>query len=161
MAARKKNNTWVLRSKHGRDKIFSTPEMLIEAVGEYFVWVNKNPLYRNEAIKSGDHAGTIIPIPIQRPYTLKALAHFLDISFKTWQLYKQREEFEVIITKVEEFIYNQKFECATAGIFNSNIIARELGLIDRKDQTTDGESLNKGFYDFIKKANTKNDGEGA
>ena len=38
-----------------------------------------------------------------------------------------------IIHKIEEIIYNQKFEGAAVGIFNSNIIARDLGLSDKKD----------------------------
>lgn len=153
--ARKKNKTWELRSTHGRDKIFHTPTVLLQAVGEYIEWADKTPWYKNEAIKSGDRAGKIIRVPMQRPYTLKALCHFLDIDFTTWQLYKTREDFKESILSVEEFIYNQKLEGAIVGLFNANIIARHLGLVDKTDRTSDGESINKGFYEFIKKVNTK------
>lgn len=153
--AKKNNKTWALRSKHGRDKIFSNPTILLEAVGEYFAWADKNPWYKSEALKSGELAGKIIEIPAQRPYTLKALCHFLDVDFTTWQLYKERENFKAAVTLVEEYIYTQKLEGAIVGVFNSNIIARHLGLVDKTDKTTDGESINKPFYDFIKKVNTK------
>ena len=38
MAAPKGNQFWMLRSKHGRDKLFATPEALWEAACEYFQW---------------------------------------------------------------------------------------------------------------------------
>jgi hypothetical protein len=139
--ARKKNNTWLMRSKHGRNKIFENPEMLLVAVTEYFEWADKTPWHKNEAIKYGDNAGTVIKVPIQRPYTIKALVHFLDIDFTTWKLYKSRPEFQDTVSSIEDFIYNQKLEGAICSIFNSSIIARHLGLVERQDQTTNGESI--------------------
>ena len=150
MAAPEKNNFWTLRSKHGRDKIFETPQNLLDAVSEYFAWADNNPWHKNEAIKGGDKAGEIVQVPTQRPYTLKALCHFLDIDFNTWLLYKEREEFKQVVSRIDDFIYNQKFEGAAVGAFNANIIARDLGLVDKKDTTSDGESLNKGFFDLLK-----------
>ena len=44
MSAPKGNEFWKLRSKHGRDKIFSDPNMLWEAACEYFQWCQDNPL---------------------------------------------------------------------------------------------------------------------
>jgi hypothetical protein len=37
---------------------------------------------------------------------------------------------------------SQKFEGASVGIFNSNIIARDLGLKENVDNTTNGKDLN-------------------
>lgn len=150
MSAPLNNNFWTLRSKHGRDKIFSDPVILLEAAGEYFETVNAAPWHKNEAIKGGDAAGTIVQIPTQQPYTLKGLCHFLGIRFPTWELYKQREEFKEVITEIEDFVYNQKFIGATVGAFNANIIARDLGLVDKKDVTSDNESIGKGFFAMLK-----------
>ena len=36
MAASKNNQFWKLRSKHGRDTLFSSPELLWSAAYEYF-----------------------------------------------------------------------------------------------------------------------------
>ena len=41
MAAPKGNQFWMLRSKHGRDKLFATPEALWEAACEYFQWCDE------------------------------------------------------------------------------------------------------------------------
>jgi hypothetical protein len=36
--APKGNEFWKLRSKHGRDKLFATPELFWQAALEYFQW---------------------------------------------------------------------------------------------------------------------------
>lgn len=38
-----------------------------------------------------------------------------------------------VTTRIDEIIYKQKFEGAAVGAFNANIIARDLGLADKKD----------------------------
>lgn len=38
------NQFWKRRSKHGRDKLFKTPDVLWEAACEYFQWCDDNPL---------------------------------------------------------------------------------------------------------------------
>ena len=141
------NQNWKLRSKHGRDKIFSDPEILIDAVGEYFSWAEKNPWYRSESIRSGGLAGKVVKVPIERPLTLKALVHFLGISFDTWQLYKNRTEFCEIITTIEAYMYTQKLEGSIVGVFSGNIISRLLGLVDKKEQNIIEE---KEEYDYSK-----------
>lgn len=51
MAAPTGNKFWMLRSKHGRDKLFSTPELLWEAACEYFQWCDENPWLSKKAIQ--------------------------------------------------------------------------------------------------------------
>jgi hypothetical protein len=148
MAAPLNNNFWTLRSKHGRDLIIANPKVLLEAAGEYFDYVDANPWFKMEAIKGGDAAGTLVKIPTQQPYTLKGLCHFLDIDFSTWGNYKERENFKPIIEKIEDYVYNQKFAGAAVGAFNANLIARDLGLVDKKDVTSDNEGL--GFFALLK-----------
>lgn len=54
------NQFWKLRSKHGRDRLFETPDLLWEAATEYFNWVDAHPWYKVEAIKSDESAGKLI-----------------------------------------------------------------------------------------------------
>lgn len=154
MAAPKNNKFWELRTKHGRDKLFSTPDLLWTAATEYFQWCDDNPWIKNEAIKSGDLAGQIIKVPTSRPYTIKALCLYLGVNAQYFTDFKNGlkpnekdidKDFSLVITRIEETIYTQKFEGATVGTFNANIIARDLGLTDKKelDHTTKGESINK------------------
>lgn len=152
MAAPEKNNFWTLRSKHGRDLIIANPEIMLQAAEEYFKLVDDNPWHKNEAIKGGDAAGTIVPIPTQQPYTLKGLYHFLDIDGETWRNYRERPDFKAVVQRIDDYIYNQKFVGATVGAFNANIIARDLGLVDKKE--IESEGFNKGFFDLLKQKQT-------
>jgi hypothetical protein len=144
MSAPKGNQFWKLRSKHGRDKLFETPELLWEAAQEYFNWVDSHPLYKAEAIMSGKEAGKIIKIPVGRPYTLTGLLIYIDASEEFWREFKKagHDGFFGVISAVEKIMYTQKFEGAAIGAFNGNIISRDLGLADRKELTgKDGERL--------------------
>lgn len=131
MAAPKGNQFWKARSKHGRDKIFSSPDILWEACTEYFEWVDKHPLMAAELVKFQGRYRTA-KVAKMRAMTLTGLFIFLDIDKKTWALYKDREDFIPVITRVEEIIITQKFEGAAAELLNANIIARDLGLADKQ-----------------------------
>ena len=51
------------------------------------------------------------------------------------------EDFSAVISMVEEIIETQQFEGAAVGAFNANIIARKLGLADKQDITSNGETV--------------------
>lgn len=149
VGAPKNNQFWKLRSKHGRDKLFETADLLWEVACEYFQWCDDNPWIKNEAIKSGDFAGQIVKVPTSRPYTITALCLYLGVNTKYFSDFKKSlkeddQDFSEVVTRIEETIYSQKFEGAAVGAFNANIIARDLGLSDKKelDHTTKGESIN-------------------
>ena len=131
MAAPIGNQFWKQRSKHGREKIFSNPEILWEEACKYFQWCDDNPLY--EIDFKGKDADEV-RIPKMRAYTWEALELFLDISslrdYKTKEEYK---DFLQVIGRIEKIMYSQKFTGAAAGFLNANIIARDLGLRDKQD----------------------------
>lgn len=143
------NQFWKLRSKHGRDKLFSSPEALWEAACEYFEWCDKNPLI--EIDYRGKDA-TQVELPKMRAYTLQGLCLYLDCNTVYFNHFEKDLEgrndqisngFRQIVTRIRETVYNQKFTGAASGFLNANIIARDLGLSDKKDLTTNGESLNQ------------------
>lgn len=138
MPAPKNNQFWKARCKHGRDKIFETPAVLLESCSEYLEWCDKNPLLTVEY--NGKDAKKCT-VPKMRAYTLSGLFVFLDIDRKTWDLYRQREDFIPVTTHVEQIIYTQKFEGAAAGLLNASIIARDLGLKEQTDVTSKGEKI--------------------
>jgi hypothetical protein len=144
MPAPKGNQFWKLRSSHGRDKLFTTPQLLWEAATEYFNWVDAHPLYKAEAIMSGKDAGKIIKVPMGRPYTITAFLLYIGASEAYWREFKKagHEDFLSVIGDIEKAMYTQKFEGAAIGAFNGNIISRDLGLADKKELTgKDGERL--------------------
>ena len=126
-AAPKKNQFWKLRSSHGRDKIFQSPEILKAACFEYFETVTNNALKEQKVLYNGRK----VTVDKMRPFTLKGLYVFLEINRQTWENYKKEANFLAIMEAVEDIIYTQKFEGAAAGFFKENLIARELGLSDK------------------------------
>ena len=80
MAAPKGNQFWKLRSKHGRDKIFATPNDLLMAAYEYFDWNAKIPWYKKELLKSGDRAGELVDVPVERPLSERGLCSFIGVN---------------------------------------------------------------------------------
>lgn len=132
MAAPKGNQFWKLRSKHGRDKLFATPELLWEAACEYFQWCEENPLI--EIDFKGKDADRV-EIPKMRAFTLHGLCIYLDVSTGYFREFKKdcTKDFVLVVTRIEEVIYEQKFTGSAAGFLNPNIIARDLGLKDTQD----------------------------
>ena len=140
------NEYWKLRSKSGRDKQYPTPELLLEACNNYFEWVQNNPLKEAQIVKYKDYA-ELMEVPKMRPFTINGLCNFIDLSIEGWRKYKQRNEFIEVTTRVEEVIYLQKFEGAASGFLNPNIIARDLGLQDKKEIEHSGQIDSKQLTD--------------
>lgn len=131
MAAPEGNEFWRL-ADWGKPKAYQPEDLWIKAC-EYFDWCVKNPWHKNEAVKGGDSAGMIIKVPTARPFTLEGLCIQAGIVTQTFRNYEKNEAYFDITTRIREIIYNQKFEGAAVGAFNANIIARDLGLADKKE----------------------------
>jgi hypothetical protein len=132
MAAPIGNQFWKLRTKHGRDKLFSSPEILWEAACEYFQYVIDNPIEVEET-KTKPNSVEVTVNKLQRPFSWDGLELYLDIeSLRDYKTNPNYKDFSQVITRIGKVIYTNKFEGASAGVFNHNIIARDLGL---KDQT--------------------------
>lgn len=141
MAAPAGNKFWQVRSSHGRNPIFGSPDELGVACGEYFEWVEANPLMEDKII-SFQGVATHVPCAKMRAMTIAGLCIFLDISRRTWDEYRGRQDFLPVCTQVEQIIREQKFTGAAADLLNANIIARDLGLADRQEHTgKDGEPI--------------------
>lgn len=159
MAPPKGNQFWKLRSKHGRDKLFVTPELMWEAACEYFQWCIENPIMRTEQLKKPavvmdfdtleEVTVYTVDIPHSRPFTMEGLCDYMHCyktyfaQFKSDLTDEQKAEengFYEVITRIEAVIYRQKFEGAAIGAYNANIIARDLGLVEKKDITATTEA---------------------
>ena len=137
MAAPIGNQFWKLRSKHGRDKLFESPQLLWEASCEYFEWCESNPLYETKAF-AFQGIVTTEELPKMRAMTMSQLCFYLNCNeayFRTFkaQLPDGEVDFNTVIKDIEQIVFNQKFQGAAADLLNSNIIARDLGLADRQE----------------------------
>lgn len=154
MGAPKGNQFWKQRSKHGRDKIFNTPEELWVAACEYFEWVEANPL-KKDIVYQGAVTGSE---SLLRAMTIDGLTLFLGVNAQYLGDFEKRldldtdigKDFSMVINKIRQIIKEQKFTGAAAGLLDRNIIARDLGLADNlnHDHTTKGEPINRSLNDF-------------
>lgn len=145
MAPPKKNEFYKRRQKDGRELIYKTPDLLLNEAYKYFDWCNKNPVKKNEAIKSGPTAGKIIQIPTQRPYTIQQLCVYIGISLNTFKNYETRDNFLTVTTHIREIIQANQLEGAMVEAYNHNIVARLLGLSEKKDVSISGSDITVSF----------------
>lgn len=142
MAAPLGNQFWKIRSKHGREKLFSTPELLMESAHEYFEWCDNNPYVSIKTVNS-DKGFTNEEKPTARPYSKGGWFIYIGCSDNWLSEFKKtcNNDFLGVIHEIENIIYTQQWDGATIGAYNSNIIARSLGLTDKQDVTTGGEKI--------------------
>jgi hypothetical protein len=140
MPAKKGNNYWQNRKKHGREKIIKTPEELWGLACDYFKWCDDNPIISYEPIRTGKEAGKLLNFPLGKPYTWEGFDDYLFSQnvIASIENYKDNKDnrykdFVGIVTRIRNVIYSQKFEGAAVGVFNANIIARDLGLVDKTE----------------------------
>ena len=134
MSAPKENQFWKIRSKHGRDKLFATPELLQEAAFEYFEWCDNNPWIKKETTNH-DKGFSEKETPTQRPYSKSGLYLYIGCSDDWLRNFKKiaTDDFLRVISDIEKIIDTNQWEGATVGAFNANIIARTLGLSEKID----------------------------
>lgn len=144
MAAPKGNEFWKKRSSHGRKRIFATPEIMREAIDEYFEYQSTQAW--NRVDYKGKEVEKVL-IPTASPFTLTGLCLFLGVNTKYFAQFESEldleteegKDFSNVITYAREVIYTQKFEGAATGAYNANIIARDLGLADKTKSEHTGE----------------------
>ncbi len=136
----------------GRPREF-TPDEFEQAWIDYFKWVDANPWIKNDVIKGGEFAGQIVPVPIARPYSEIGFCAHHDLSEKyinhlAASLEGREDEiskqFSTILLRARAKCRAQKFEGAAVGAFNANIIARDLGMVEKTQNELvgkDGEKL--------------------
>lgn len=145
------NQFWMNRAKHGRDKLFATPELLWQAACEYFRWIEENPLYETKVFQ---FQGVVVTkeVPIMRAMTMAGLCFYLNCNETYFRQFKANLPdgeigYSSVITDIENVVYRQKFEGAAGNLLNANIISRDLGLADKKDISSNGETLS--FTNFL------------
>jgi hypothetical protein len=140
MAPPKGNRFWEKRSKHGRDKIMADPDVMWKAACEYFKWAEDTPLWESK-VTQFQGAPVDMVVPKMRAMTIEGLCLFLDINKTTWYDYCKRDDFINITKRIDDVIRSQKFAGAAADLLNANIIARDLGLSDKKELEVKDETL--------------------
>lgn len=119
------------------EKNIKTPELLYQYFEAYKKKCKENPKFENcYSARLNDYK----PIPREIPITMngfevwlfknKIVAKLQDYLSNKDDRYSQ---YACILRTIKAEIYNDKYNGAAAGIFNQNIIARDLGLTDKKE----------------------------
>ncbi|MGB1389986.1 MAG: terminase small subunit, partial [Paracoccaceae bacterium] len=127
---------WKISAKKmGAPVKFKGPEELQDAVTEYFQWLEDNPLKESKLV-SYQGESKLEMIPKMQAATLGGLQMHLGISHECWRKWRtERADLVEVVAWAEKAIRNQKFVGAAADLLNANIIARDLGLADRQEQS--------------------------
>lgn len=153
-AEKKRVPFWKLRGVNTGIPIFENPPELWDAACCYFDYIDKNPYTQSELVKYKGSA-SIGELPKMTPYTLSGLCFFLGCSESYFRKFKhvikEREvagkpkvtdpAFMECIEAIEQVIETQQLEGAMVGAFNYNIVRAKLGLVDKQDVTSNGETI--------------------
>lgn len=142
------NQFWKLRSKHGRDKIFESGEMIIQACDEYMECLEQNPLQEHDFVgkdarevnKDKKHVPTWAGFAT---FCNTHKQHFnqLKVDYKN-EKDEIKKDIYIALMRVDDIFFHDKFSAASAGLANPNLIGKDLGLKDSVDVTTLGEKVN-------------------
>jgi len=139
MPALLKNDYWKKRKRHGRKRLFASPEQLRAACEDYFQWMDDYPWIKKIAITRGSSAGELLRVPCVKPYTLSGLCLYLKVSAAYWRNFRrltQDEGFLSVIEWVEGVIHTQQFEGACVGAFSGRITSAVIGHHPRNSKKT-------------------------
>ncbi len=138
MAAPKGNEYYKLAKGYGAKPKSYLPGSLWRKAIEYFQWNALNPLKEQKVFGSG-YTATVDKL---RAMTIVGFCNYAAMSRDTFNEYEKQEAYSDICKRIKDMIYQQKLEGAAADLLNASIIAREIGLTEKQDITTKGESLN-------------------
>lgn len=157
------------KTRSGR-KTKYTPKQLMLAAIEYFDFVENTPFYERKCVGTYYGEPMLVDLPKRRPMTIDGMLLFLDMSMNTWyNVYKKQNHFKKVTDHIEMIIKDNKYSGAATGLFNANLVIRDLGLTEKKDITTDGKPIQqstvinngmsvkeaeKAYKDFLRAENT-------
>lgn len=126
------NKLWMRRDRSGPKFKYDDPEAIWLGAVKYFEWAIKNPIKEKKIFCSfGEITKGVLEK--ERTFTYAGLCAVLGICTNTWDAYKESDLLKDVCQEVADIMYEQKFSGASAGVFNSSIIARDLNLVDRRE----------------------------
>lgn len=119
----------------GVKKFIESPEQLWGLFEEYVNHERSNPMYKVEYVGKD---GRAVSTPLEVPITFEGFECYLEdrgVINDLGDYSKNKEgrytDYAPIITRIKTNCFVHNFKGASVGLFNANIIARKLGLIDK------------------------------
>ena len=125
-----------------KDAVYARPVDFLRACADYFEWAEQHPI-KEDLVFSAKEGIRRAEGDKVRCFTKIGLCLHIGIPVGRLETYRgYGEEWQSAVELVEAVIKNQKFENAAAGMLNSSIITRDLGLADKQEHTgKDGTPL--------------------
>lgn len=134
------HNRWH-RGTGGRPPSFS-PATLLKVAYDYFEWAEQNPIGTHKiSVSNGEEINSYQMTP--RPLLITEFCLYAGINEDTWYTYCHKVDYSETCKLIKNAIYNQKLQGAAVGLFKENIIARHLGLTDKKETKVSIEDSNQ------------------
>lgn len=131
-----------LNAKVGRPRKFANPNQLLKAFQEYLE-DRKERSVKMAEFEDGLVGETIINKEKSRvkhhPLSIVDFCVFLGCSREWWK--KLPDEFLPIKSIISDYIFAYQLKGAENGEFNANLVARQLGLADKKEVAASGDGL--------------------
>ena len=122
----------------GPDRLYDTPEALLKECARYFRWVELNPI-KSEKAFGGKNGIQKTDMKHLRAMTMEGLCTFIGVSIRSFNDWgrpnsrQYREDLSPVVSRVKQFMREQKLSGAAAGVFNPMIIARDLKLREHNE----------------------------
>lgn len=113
-----------------------TPEQIAEEFRLYIEDLAANPIecetdYRYQSEESGRRQQRRTQTYARPPKILDFVTRWLGMTHQWWYTLphgKRGAEYSAVIERITQYCYDTKFDGAVVGVYNANIIARDLGL---------------------------------
>lgn len=126
----------------GRTKLIESPEQMLELFKQYQQYCKDNPIFKEDYV--GKDA-TKVHRELERPLTWVGFECYLsdmeiinDLGDYESNKDNRYDDYATIVSRIKKYIENDQFSGAAVGIYNHNIIARKLGLVDKQEAKIDG-----------------------
>lgn len=127
----------------GRPKNIESPHSLLELFKQYQQYCKDNPILKEDYV--GKDAKRVYR-ELERPLTWVGFECYLsdmeiinDLGDYESNKDGRYEEYATIISRIKKYIEQDQFSGAAVGIYQQNIIARKLGLVDKQENQMSGE----------------------
>lgn len=122
------------------------PQMLKNLAILYFEEAHNDCIIKRDYIRSGERAGEIVEIKVQRPFSVTGLELFIEahgIRATIEDIRKNKggkfSEFADVVRWIDSVIAQDKYDGAAVGNYNAHLIVRDLGLADKIDASVKTE----------------------
>ena len=117
------------------------PLPLYEKALEFLQWLEANPLKEEKVFSNGKK----LKVSKMRAPTISGFCIFAGIDTSTFNRYENHKSkaYRNITSKIKEIFFAIKLEGSAADLLNPNIIARELGLVDKSENKSEIKTSGK------------------